>query len=51
LGNDKRAGKIFLKRQTDEKKLIAEEVEGLIEHKGNIYEFAYQLTLSLRLSL
>jgi len=38
------------KRQTDEKKLIAEGVEGLVEYKGKVSDFLYQIAGSLRSS-
>lgn len=38
------------KKETDEKKLIAEGVEGLVEYKGKVADFLYQLTGSLRSS-
>lgn len=38
-------------KDTEEKKLIAEGVEGLVEHKGNVSDYLYQVTGSLRSSL
>lgn len=37
--------------KTEEKKLIAEGVEGLVEYKGSVYDYLYQIDGSLRSSL
>jgi len=39
------------KRNTDEKKLIAEGVEGLVAYKGKVEDYLYQVAGSLRTSL
>ena len=39
------------KKDTDEKKLIAEGVEGLVPYKGKVEDLLYQLAGSLRSSL
>lgn len=38
-------------RNTDEKKLIAEGVEGVVSYKGNVEDYLYQVAGSLRTSL